>query len=368
MVSAPVPHSPAPANRAELSAGLIGFLGSLSAEIESRVKAEIETQVGARIEQAVERASALARSAAERELAGSLNQASRRLREASAASPGAVFEALLDSVAPRCGRAAVFSLGAGGVVRGLASRGLDESGRVSEIEFPVEAAAAFEAAAESRDPVVSAAAAGEVDQANVTLFAHPADDRVYLFPILARQQVVAFLYVPAGFADVEITVLELLAGMTGAALEPAMVPEPAPEPQAPEPEAPADSPLLGIAPAAPAAEPEAKEVSVPQWDSLPVAEQQAHARAQRLARVLVAEIRLYRPDAVRSGRARHDLYRMLHDDIDRARENYRQASFPGCLSMVDYLHLELVQSLANNDLRLLGTSYPGPLRPSLSAL
>ena len=47
--------------------------------------------------------------------------------------------------------------------------------------------------------------------------------------------------------------------------------------------------------------------------------------------------------------------------IDSARDKFRQDFFLPCPTMVDYLHLELVRTLANDDPELLGTEYPGPM-------
>ena len=86
-----------------------------------------------------------------------------------------------------------------------------------------------------------------------------------------------------------------------------------------------------------------------------------HLRAQRSARVQVAEIRLFEPEAVQAGRTRHDLYGAVRAGIDAAREVFHKTFFTATPTMVDYLHLELVRTLANNDPELLGKEYPGPL-------
>jgi hypothetical protein len=97
------------------------------------------------------------------------------------------------------------------------------------------------------------------------------------------------------------------------------------------------------------------------WWELTPHERQLHLAAQRFARLHVAEMRLYRLDAVRSGRARLDLYDALRDSIDTAREGFRQKFIGASTTMVDYLHLELLRSLADDDPHLLGHEYPGPL-------
>ena len=96
------------------------------------------------------------------------------------------------------------------------------------------------------------------------------------------------------------------------------------------------------------------------WDALPADVQRLHLQAQRFSRVKVAELRLYHADAVREGRAKSDLYGALHAELDKLRADY-QKEFAEHPTMVDYLHLELVRSLAHDDDRLLGATYPGPL-------
>src|SRR5260370_10798024 len=97
------------------------------------------------------------------------------------------------------------------------------------------------------------------------------------------------------------------------------------------------------------------------WVSLTKDEQELHLRAQRFARVQVAEMRLYQSQAVKEGRLHHDLYEALKEDIDRTREDFRRDFLSASSTMVDYVHVELLRTLANNDVELLGADYPGPL-------
>src|SRR5262249_32898706 len=137
----------------------------------------------------------------------------------------------------------------------------------------------------------------------------------------------------------------------------AAMPEPKAEPE-PVPEPVAELVSIASAPPAVALAPATKPAST--WNELPLAEQQIHLRAQRFARVHIAEIRLQHADAVKSGRARRNIYDALRQPIDSAREVFH-AQFFQCPSMVDYLDLELTRTLANEDPELLGHSYPGPL-------
>jgi hypothetical protein len=84
-------------------------------------------------------------------------------------------------------------------------------------------------------------------------------------------------------------------------------------------------------------------------------------RAQRFARVKIAEIQLYQAPAVKAGRAARDLYGSLQPYIDAAREQFKDRFLTPGQEIGDYLHAELVRELANDDASLLGPGYPGPL-------
>ena len=86
-----------------------------------------------------------------------------------------------------------------------------------------------------------------------------------------------------------------------------------------------------------------------------------HSRALRFARVKVAEIQLYQSSQVKSGRAARDLYGTLRPHIDAARGAFRENFLVPLGGVPDYLHQELVKTLAKEDAVLLGPSYPGPL-------
>jgi predicted RecB family endonuclease len=349
MRSSVAPQNVLALNNLELSPAFRDLFARFLEQVSVQARTEVQSHLDARISEAVGRAAAMARDAARKELAEELNQAVRRLRECARADD--VWDVLAASTAPFCDRAAVYSV-SGDMLRGESVRGLDplNAERLRELAFDIQEAGAFAGVVETREPVVALASSGEIGTVNLELFGHPADDRVYLFPVLSRQSVVGVLYAASESREVEIAALEMLAVTASAALD-ALA---AVEPPAPVKIQPA---LVALEQAPPAA------VQAPDWTALPRADQEPHLRAQRLARVLAAEIRLYQPDAVRSGRARRDLYSALRQEVEGARETFRRECMAACPSMIDYLHLELVGSLANGDARLFGLSYPGPLRP-----
>jgi hypothetical protein len=93
----------------------------------------------------------------------------------------------------------------------------------------------------------------------------------------------------------------------------------------------------------------------------PVSHEETSLRAQRFARVRVAEIQLYHAAAMKNGRAAHDVYSALKAQMDAARAAYRETFLTPMNGTTDYLHTEFVRTLANDDAALLGPEYPGPL-------
>ncbi|MEZ5400339.1 MAG: hypothetical protein R2729_11775 [Bryobacteraceae bacterium] len=151
------------------------------------------------------------------------------------------------------------------------------------------------------------------------------------------------------------------ASMNGTAT--AAAPSPVPEDGEP-----VETPVTVLTPAQivgeippPAATTMHRQPTRPNWADLPPDEQDQHLKAQRFARVQVAEIRLFKSGLVKRGRAEGELYKLLREDIDRSRQTYEAQFLHSCTSMVDYLHLELVRTLANEDPEMLGGEYPGPL-------
>lgn len=289
-----------------------------------------------------------ARERGRRESADQLNQAVRRIRQAPDVEE--LGATLLDTSVVFCTGAALFCIEER-VARGERIRGLppevEEAFR--SLQIPLSSAAALGGAVDSRDPVIATSTPGEVSATMVKLAGHRADGRVSIFPVVVREEVRALVY---AWGNVQGSALELLS-QVGAAVWSELAAPPAPEP---------DTDLVQIAPMPAAAAPAPVAATpVSAWDRLPAHEQQIHLRAQRFARVQAAELRLHEADIVQTGRSQRNLYDALRKPIDAARETFRQSFFAPCRTMVDYLHLELVHTVANDDLELLGKNYPGPM-------
>ena len=295
-----------------------------------------------------------------REVSAALNQAARRLRQA--ADLEEIAACVVDATGLFCAKAALFEV-SGDELRGLRGRGMDGAGAIEEIGFSFADAAAFRSAVESRDTVVAAGTPREISHVLMELFGHQPGERAYLFPAPADDGVVEVLYAAGEAEAVDVAALELLCGLAAAALGGPDGSEAPPDSEL----QPRRASLISITGAAapsdsPRPEPSrGRRTTLPEWKALSREEQDLHLRAQRFSRVRVAEMRLYKSEAVKTGRSLRDLYTALKSDIELARDVFQRDFIAACPTMVDYLHVELVSSLAQDDATLLGHAYPGPL-------
>ena len=96
------------------------------------------------------------------------------------------------------------------------------------------------------------------------------------------------------------------------------------------------------------------------FNKLSEGDQKLHKDARRFAKLVISEIELYNKTRVAEGRKSKDIYKRLKSDIDRSRQTYEKRFGKTVGKQVDYFHEELVRILANNDLSILGSDYPGP--------
>jgi hypothetical protein len=83
--------------------------------------------------------------------------------------------------------------------------------------------------------------------------------------------------------------------------------------------------------------------------------------AQRLARLLVSEIKLYHKSKNEGEGAGElsNIYDLLKDPIEKSRQHYKQRMGAQAIeSMPDYFHGELVRTLCGGDASRLGSNYP----------
>jgi len=207
---------------------------------------------------------------------------------------------------------------------------------------------------------------------------HAAGGNAILLPLVLREKVSALVYADCGLegGKLDVAALKLLMRSAGMwlevlALRKAMMGgAPAPEPERPPVTVSSVTPERAAAVAAsapPQAAPQQAEaaasrsaiaVATPESD-WSAEERDLHLRAQRFARLLVDEIKLYNQAKVAEGRASRDLYDRLKEDIDKSRASYHKRYGSSPAASADYFTKELVRILADNDASLLGANFPG---------
>lgn len=83
-----------------------------------------------------------------------------------------------------------------------------------------------------------------------------------------------------------------------------------------------------------------------------------HQKARRFAKLLVEEIKLYNQPRVVEGKLNRDLYERLKVDIEKSRATYDKRYRETAVASADYFNQELIRILADNDVSLLGSSFP----------
>jgi hypothetical protein len=197
-------------------------------------------------------------------------------------------------------------------------------------------------------------------------FGWPARDEVVVLPLVVRDRAVALLYAdggdPAGKLD--SAALEVIVRTTGWWLELCAN-------RRSTVSSPAEGNGAGIAAAAGAVMAAAAGASAssvaapvgavavavaPAKSSAP--EDDLHKKARRFAKLLVEEIKLYNQAKVNDGKANHDLYERLRDDIEKSRETYDKRYGQTAAGSSDLFNQELVRILADNNPSLLGATFP----------
>lgn len=312
----------------QLQAGWREHIERVLAERFRELAGTVEAEAEARAAAFLRSESESLRREARREVTRLWSQASRRLRETENEDEWAA--AVTQIAAGYCARAEMF------LVKDGKFRGAGAGAR------PLQDAPALQSAVETRDVVVTLRTAKELSETVVAEASESPGGKAYVFPVLDGDGVAAALYVEPEGGSVEMSAFELLAALAG--------------PTLPKPPAPELAALVTIA----GAPPQQRRPAV-DWNALSREEQDLHMRAQRFARVQVAEMRLYETAAVKGGRAEKNLYGALRDKIDAARAAFQAQYLKENPAMADYLHEELVRTLANDDAALLGAEYPGPL-------
>jgi hypothetical protein len=302
-----------------------------------------------------------------------------------------ILRALLDSVAQHSSRTALFVI-KGGAASGWQGRGFEDNDAVKE--FALDTSRGLpERVLHEKAPFSGQIL--DMDPRFVDHFGSPAEDQIVMLPLLLKDKVAALVYADGGLEmnRLDTASVELLVVSTSAWLELTSLRKQAPKESAPYAEsAPAagaaqsvssfNDPFAGHAPkhraTASAASYEqpaetaqmevvtaaAAAAGVEPGSSVPhagaaLSEEDAdiHRKAQRFARLLVDEIKLYNQAKVAEGRKNKDLYDRLKEDIDKSRATFKKRYGNTAAASVDYLQAELVRSLAEDDITVMGANF-----------
>ncbi len=280
-----------------------------------------------------------------------------------------ILRSLLDNTVLYRGRAALFVV-KNGVTTGWHGTGFADKDGIKDFALDINCGLATRTM-QSRNPETGNTS--DFDQHFASKFGSPADDKVLLLPLLLKDKVSALVYADAGSEGgaLDLAALDVLVRATSAWLEVISQRKQAQKEGSAEPEmhsAPAaNDPFAAHAPihshAQPAAEPApaAAMSAAAAWGgptSAPASEDsETQRKAQRFARLLMDDIKLYNQAKVAEGRKHKDLYDRLKDDIEKSRGTYLKRygnSVPGA---ADYFNQELIRSLAEDDVSLLGSNF-----------
>jgi hypothetical protein len=381
--------------------------GQLRAEIVRRVMEEIAAAPAAAEPSAHDAASGsgpadLARAVAEIQLGSSQRE---------------ILRALLDTSARHAARVALFVV-KGSHATGWQARGFANSDALKDFALDEHAPAVAHAI---RDRVAASAPVTELDSRFLKEFGTPASGEGRILPLILKDKVAALVYADSGTDAVGLLdagAIELLVLSTSAWLEvnslrkqaqthvdshnvPAAEATPHHAPAQPVPafndpfasHAPAyasghamaaaageasapvasaaHSGIAAVQSAAVEAEMEpglAEPLPIGQAETkatpetLPVSsisteDQDAHRKAQRFARLLVDEIKLYNQAKVAEGRKHKDLYDRLKETIEKSRATYQKRYGKTVAASGNYFQNEIIRSLAEDDLSIMGANF-----------
>jgi len=301
-----------------------------------------------------------------------------------------ILRALLQAGSAHCSRIALFVVKAG-AASGWQSRGLGDDDAITD--FPLDLNAGPGAHA-YQNRVATPGNVAEMDRRFVEQFGGPANEQVLVLPLTLKDKVAALIYADGGDSGkLDSGALELLVIATGAWLEvtslrkqaaarteseaPGSVDRPAPPVQtissfsdpfaahapkhvpaspAVQPEPAAEVVEVEAAPAH-AASAAAPAAATDPWAGLSPEDADVHRKAQRFARLLVDEIKLYNQAKVAEGRRNKDLYDRLKEDIDKSRGTFQKRYGNTVAASADYFQQELLRSLAEDDVSIMGSNF-----------
>jgi len=324
-----------------------------------------------------------------------------------------ILRALLDTSARHGARVALFVV-KGSHATGWQARGFANSDAVKDFALDENAPAVAHAI---RDRVVANAPVADLDSRFLKEFGTPASGEARILPLILKDKVAALVYADSGTDAaglLDAGAIELLVLSTSAWLEvnslrkqaqthvdshsaPAAEAAPAqPVPAFNDPfasHAPAYASGHAMAAAASAGEASAQvateahsaiadvpsavvEMDPAVAEPLPIGhaetkatpetspvsalspeDQDVHRKAQRFARLLIDEIKLYNQAKVAEGRKNKDLYDRLKETIEKSRATYQKRYGKTVAASGNYLQNEIIRSLAEDDPSIMGANF-----------
>jgi hypothetical protein len=300
-----------------------------------------------------------------------------------------ILRALLDSASGYCSRIALFVVKAG-AASGWQSRGFADEEVVKDFALDLSAGPV---AHTFQNRVATPGNIAEMGRQFVAQFGSPANEQVLVLPLALKDKVAALVYADGGDSGkLDPDALELLVIATSAWLEVASLRKqaaakedvdvptrmesvaapvqtvssfsdpfashapkhvPASVPAQPEPAA----EVVEVASAHTASAAAAPAAATDPLAGLSAEDADVHRKAQRFARLLVDEIKLYNQAKVAEGRRNKDLYDRLKEDIDKSRGTFQKRYGNTAAASADYLQQELLRSLAEDDISIMGSNF-----------
>lgn len=281
-----------------------------------------------------------------------------------------ILRALLDNAILYSGRTALFVI-KNGSASGWQGSAFAHNDRIKD--FPLDIGSGL-AASVMQSRVAETGSAAEMDKHFISQFGAPQNGQVTLLPLLLKDKVSALVYADAGTdgGSLDPAALDVLVRATGAWLEVISQRKQAHKEGSGEPEMHAASPAMNDPFAAHAPLHSGKAQAVPEAALSAAAsasaaaapapvfsaeEADVHQKAQRFARLLMDEIKLYNQAKVSEGRKHKDLYARLKEDIEKSRVTYQKRYGNTPAGTADYFNQELIRSLAEDDVSLLGKTF-----------
>jgi hypothetical protein len=302
-----------------------------------------------------------------------------------------ILRALLDGGVAYGPRIALFVVKAG-AASGWQSRGFGDDDPVKDFALDMNVGPVAHA---YQNRAVVPANIAEMGARFVDQFGGPSNEQVLVLPLVLKDKIAALVYADGGSGgSLDASSLELLVLATSAWLEVISLRKqaqaaPAPmQSEVPVERAPAPAPVQTVSSfsdpfashtpkhiaKAPAPEPEpaaevvevasaasgaaaAPAAAADPFAGLSPADADTHRKAQRFARLLVDEIKLYNQAKVAEGRRNKDVYDRLKSEIEQSRSTYDKRYGGTAAAGTNYFQQEVVRSLAEDDASLMGKNF-----------